>query len=108
MLAKIGYGSSNYGRSLADFEASGFSALDKATTVIILGDGRGNRTEPRVDVLRRILERSRRVIWLNPEPMTAWGTGDSDMPLYAKHCTSLVVCNTVRHLEELVIGILDR
>ncbi len=108
VLAKIGYGSSNYGRSLADFEASGLADLDQATTVILLGDGRGNRTEPRVDVLRRIFERSRRVIWLNPEPRPAWGTGDSDMPAYAKYCTSLVVCNTVRHLEEVVTGILDR
>jgi len=108
VLSKIGFGSSNYGRSLADFEACGFDGIDKTTTVIILGDGRGNGTDPRADILRRIFERSRRVIWLNPEPKPAWGTGDSDMDTYERYCTSAGVCNSVRDLEEVVVDILER
>lgn len=108
VLSRIGFGSSNYGRSLADFEACVLATLDRSTTVIVLGDGRGNGTQPRADILRRILERSRRVLWLNPEPRSAWGTGDSDALLYARYCTSATVCNTVRHLEDVVAAIVDR
>ncbi len=108
VLSRIGFGSSNYGRTLADFEACALAAVDKSTTVIVLGDARGNGTEPGVDILRRLFERSRRVVWLNPEPRSAWGTGDSDIHLYANYCTTLAVCNTVRHLEDVVTGILDR
>jgi uncharacterized protein with von Willebrand factor type A (vWA) domain len=108
VLSKIGFGSSNYGRSLANFEAAGMAAIDNTTTVIILGDGRGNGTDPRTEILQRIFERCRRVIWLNPEPRSAWGTGDSDMDAYARFCTSVSVCNSIRHLEEVVADILNR
>ena len=86
IMDRVGLGSSNYGRSLATFEAGWLPMLDRRTTVIILGDGRGNRTDPRADVLARIAEHSKQVIWLNPEGRTLWGTGDSDMHRYAPHC----------------------
>ena len=102
----VGFGSSNYGRSLAAFEAGFARALDHRTTVIILGDGRGNRTDPRVDVLQRIAERSKQVIWLNPEVRTVWGTGDSDMLRYAPHCRVAATCATLGQLERIVAGLL--
>ncbi|GAA0589032.1 VWA domain-containing protein [Craurococcus roseus] len=102
----VGFGSSNYGRSLAAFEAGFARTLDRRTTVIVLGDGRGNRTDPRVDVLQRIAERSKQVIWLNPEPRTVWGTGDSDMLRYAPHCRVAATCATLGQLERIVAGLL--
>jgi hypothetical protein len=109
IMDRIGYGSSNYGNAFADFEKGGrLDAVDARTTVIILGDGRGNRTEPRVDILRRISERAKRVIWLNPEHPNAWGTGDSDMLRYAPYCQIATVCNTVRHIERVVSDLLRR
>ncbi len=74
--------------------------------MIVLGDGRGNRTDPRVDVLHRIAGRSKQVIWLNPENRTMWGTGDSDMHRYAPHCGVAATCATLGQLERVVAGLL--
>jgi hypothetical protein len=106
IMTTIGFGSSNYGASLADFQAGFQRILDRQTTVIILGDGRGNRTDPRVPVLQDIANRSKQVIWLNPEPRTLWGTGDSDMPRYAPHCRVTAVCATLAQLERIIEDLL--
>jgi len=106
IMAKIGFGSSNYGNSLADFQNGYVSTLDRQTTVIILGDGRGNRTDPRVPILQDIANRTKQVIWLNPEPRTLWGTGDSDMLRYAPHCRVTAVCATLGQLERIITDLL--
>ncbi len=106
IMQTIGYGSSNYGNSLADFEAGWGRYVTNKTTLIILGDARGNRTDPRIDVFHAIAVRAKRVIWLNPEYRTAWGTGDSDMLRYRPFCDVATVCNTLRHLERVVTDIL--
>jgi hypothetical protein len=54
--------------------------------VIVLGDGRGNFFDPRVERFRDIARRAGRVIWLNPEPSESWGEGDSEMRRFAPHC----------------------
>jgi uncharacterized protein with von Willebrand factor type A (vWA) domain len=37
--------------------------------------------------MQSIYQRSKQVIWLNPEPRAAWGTGDSEMLRYQSACT---------------------
>jgi uncharacterized protein len=107
IMSTIGYGSSNYGNSFADFEDGWMQFVNNKTTVIILGDGRGNRTDPRTDVIGRLSQRCKRIIWLNPEYRSAWGTGDSDMYRYAPFCNLVTVCNTLRHLERVITDILE-
>ncbi len=107
ILGIIGFGSSNYGNALRDFEEGWMSIVDRKSTVIILGDARGNRTEPRADIIQRISDRAKRVIWLNPEYRTSWGTGDSDMFRYAPHCQMVRVCNTLRDMERVVTNLLE-
>jgi len=107
IMSLIGFGSSNYGNSFADFEDGWMKHVTNKTTVIILGDARGNRTDPRTDVIGRLSQRSKRIIWLNPEYRSAWGTGDSDMYRYAPFCNLVTVCNTLRHLERAITDILD-
>jgi uncharacterized protein len=106
IMQMIGYGSSNYGNSLADFEAGWGRYVTNKTTLIILGDARGNRTDPRIEIFQAVTARAKRVIWLNPEYRTAWGTGDSDMLRYRPYCHVATVCNTLRHLERVVTDIL--
>ena len=106
IMGRIGFGSSNYGTSLGDFEKGWMAKVDITTTVIVLGDGRGNRTEPRVDIVQRLAERSRQVIWLNPEHPASWGTGDSDMLRYAPHCRVVAQCSTLRQLERVISDML--
>jgi uncharacterized protein with von Willebrand factor type A (vWA) domain len=107
IMSLIGFGSSNYGNSFADFEDGWMRHVTNKTTVIILGDARGNRTDPRTDVVGRLSQRSKRIIWLNPEYKSAWGTGDSDMYRYAPFCSLVTVCNTLRHLERTISDILE-
>lgn len=105
IMAKVGFGSSDYGTALADFEKDFMQALTPQTTVIVLGDARSNNLDPRADILRRICERSKRLVWLNPEGRLAWGFGDSEMPRYATFCSVVRQCATAQQLERAVSDI---
>ena len=105
IMSKAGFGSSDYGNSFADFENDFMNSLTPRTTVIVLGDARSNNLDPRADILRRIAERSKRVVWLNPEGRMAWGWGDSEMPRYSTFCTVVRQCSTAQQLERAVSDI---
>jgi uncharacterized protein with von Willebrand factor type A (vWA) domain len=107
ILRAVGFGSTNYGNSLATFRKNWSGILDRKTTLIILGDARGNRTQPRADIVRELSERSKRLIWLNPEGRPAWGTGDSDMLRYKNYCHLVKSCNSIADLEEVVSDLLE-
>ena len=105
IMSKVGFGSSDYGNSFVDFEKQWMGAITQRTTVIVLGDARSNNLDPRADILRRIAERSKRLVWLNPEGRMAWGWGDSEMPRYAAFCSVVRQCATARQLERAVSDI---
>jgi uncharacterized protein with von Willebrand factor type A (vWA) domain len=105
IMSKVGFGSSDYGRSFVDFEKGFLRTVTPKTTVIVLGDARTNNLDPRADVLRQISERSKRLVWLNPEGRMAWGWGDSEMPRYATFCTVVRQCATAKQLERAVSDI---
>ena len=105
IMSKVGFGSSDYGGSLSDFEKGWIRTVTPKTTVIVLGDARTNNLDPRADILRRISERSKRLVWLNPEGRMAWGWGDSEMPRYASFCTVVRQCATAKQLERAVSDI---
>ena len=105
IMSKVGFGSSDYGGSLVDFEKGWIKTVTPKTTVIVLGDARTNNLDPRADILRRISERSKRLVWLNPEGRMAWGWGDSEMPRYASFCTVVRQCATAKQLERAVSDI---
>jgi uncharacterized protein len=102
IMSKVGFGSSDYGNSFADFEKNFMNSITPKTTVIVLGDARSNNLDPRADILRRIGERSKRLVWLNPEGRMAWGWGDSEMPRYSTFCTVVRQCATAQQLERAV------
>jgi uncharacterized protein len=105
IMGKVGFGSSDYGSSFADFERQWMASVTPQTTVIVLGDARSNNLDPRAEILRRIAERSKRVVWLNPEGRLTWGFGDSEMPRYATFCNVVRQCATARQLERAVTDI---
>ncbi|MBO4227167.1 VWA domain-containing protein [Bradyrhizobium neotropicale] len=105
IMSKVGFGSSDYGNSLADFEKGWMDTITPQTTVIVLGDARSNNLDPRADILRRIAERSKRLVWLNPEGRMTWGFGDSEMPRYATFCSVVRQCATAQQLERAVSDI---
>tara|TARA_R110002096_G_scaffold16329_15_gene56019 strand:- start:775 stop:2166 length:1392 start_codon:yes stop_codon:yes gene_type:complete len=101
-LQKHGWGSTDYGRALSDLEAQVLDDIDHRTTVLILGDARSNYGDPGVASLRRIHERARRVLWLNPEPKAFWNSGDSEMRRLGTACDRVDSCRSIRDLERLV------
>jgi uncharacterized protein with von Willebrand factor type A (vWA) domain len=106
ILDRVGFRSTDYGRALADLMAMGGARLDRRTTLIILGDGRANHAEPRLDLMRAMSQRTRAVIWLNPEPATYWGQGDSKMDAYARFCAVAKTCNCLDDLERVIADVL--
>ncbi len=106
ILEKIGFRPTDYGQAFADFDEDFMDAVDRRTTVIILGDGRSNDGDPRIDLMRKIHDRSKAVIWLNPEPETFWGTGDSEMLRYRTFCHVAKTCSTVQDLERIIDDVL--
>ena len=107
VLALMGFGNSNYGAAFADFENGWMSQVTNKTTVIILGDARGNETDPRTDILARVSKRAKKIIWLNPEFKSSWGAGDSDIFRYAPYCNLVRVCSTLNDLDRVITDLLD-
>jgi len=101
-----GYYNTDLGGSLATFKRDYMSKVTAKTTVIILGDGRNNYNDPRTDIAEEIKRRGRRLIWFNPEPAYQWGTGDSDMHLYAQHASAVYKVSNLRELAAAVDKIL--
>jgi uncharacterized protein with von Willebrand factor type A (vWA) domain len=101
-LKQYGGGSTDYGQALADFRRLCLDEIDNRATLIVLGDARNNYGDARTDVLKELYDRSKRVIWLNPEPRTMWNTGDSEMRHYAPYCHQVEECSTLAHLERIV------
>jgi uncharacterized protein with von Willebrand factor type A (vWA) domain len=106
VLQTIGFQQTDYGRALEDFCDQHLDRLDRHTTVIILGDGRSNFADPRLDLMKLIHDRSRAVIWLNPEPESYWAQGDSVMHRYERFCSVAKQCNTLAQLERIIEDVL--
>ncbi len=107
-LARYGNGSTDYGGTLERFDALTQRLIQRQTTVVILGDGRNNYGPAGLDALERIAGRARELIWLNPEPERSWGSGDSEMPAYARRCDQALRCRTLQDLEWAVGELLRR
>jgi uncharacterized protein len=105
IMSKVGFGSSDYGTSFADFERQWMESVTPQTTVIVLGDARSNNLDPGADILRRVSERAKRLVWLNPEGRMTWGFGDSEMPRYATFCNVVRQCATAQQLERAISDI---
>jgi len=62
---------------------------------------------PEENILDEMRERSRRVIWLNPETRMFWNSGDSEMRTYQVYCNEVRLCQNLDQLltfiQELVL-----
>jgi uncharacterized protein with von Willebrand factor type A (vWA) domain len=99
VLNAVGGSGTDYGQMLLDLDEQLMHRIDHRTTVLVLGDARNNRGQARTAVMKTLYGRARRVIWLNPEPRSFWGLGDSEMKHYAPYCHIARECNSLRHLE---------
>ena len=101
-LRLYGGGSTDYGQSLRDFAEQAGSVIDRKTVIIILGDGRSNYGDCGADVLARLSSYAGRVIWLNPENESLWGSGDSEMPKLSAAVDVVYPCQTLRQLTRII------
>jgi uncharacterized protein with von Willebrand factor type A (vWA) domain len=97
-----GYYSTDLGGSLENFAHDYMDTVDGRTTLLVVGDGRNNYNNPRLDLFQNMARRARRTLWINPEAPMMWGSGDSDMLKYAPLCDSVVVAATLNELTAAV------
>jgi len=99
------YARSDFGRVLAELWDRREELLNRATVVVILGDGRNNRRPARADLLREIARRCRAVLWLIPEESVRWGTGDSAIFQYQREISALLPSRNLEELQRAMLKI---
>lgn len=99
---------SDYGRAFhqaAHSRQASHAALrsgGRDTVLVVLGDARNNFGDPQAWAFEDLASRCRRVIWLVPEPVSLWDTGDSVLAEYLPSCD--VVCEA-GDLEGIAAGV---
>ena len=101
-----GHYNTDLGWSLNDFYKEYLDTLNGQTTLIVVGDGRNNYNDPRLDIFSLMSRRAARTIWLNPEPPIMW-QGDSDMSKYAEFCNDVLKVGNLRELVSAVDQLLS-
>jgi uncharacterized protein with von Willebrand factor type A (vWA) domain len=101
-------GNSNYGRAFGAFALRYIDAVDRRTTVVVLGDGRTNYHDPGEAALERIRGRSKTLLWLCPEPRERWAEGDSAMTRYARISSEVHEVRTARDIERAARALMAR
>jgi hypothetical protein len=104
VLARIppGYYSTDLGSSLDTFCRQHLDAVDRRTTVIVLGDGRNNYNDPGLASIVTIKRHARRVMWFTPEHQGQWGSGDSDLHRYAPLMDHVHFVSTLKQLGDAI------
>ena len=72
----------------------------------MLGDGRSNYGDPRLDLFEEAASRAKRMVWLSPEGPALWGTGDSEMLRYQPHCSTMTHMSSLKDLERAIDDVL--
>jgi hypothetical protein len=101
-------GHSNFGYAFHQFTNEFLDSVTPRTTIIIIGDARNNRNDPRVWAFKEISEKAKRIIWLNPEARAAWRLGDSVMHDYMPFCEEAHECTNARQLIAVVDKLIAR
>jgi uncharacterized protein len=94
-------GNSDYGTAFGQFLDDHGSAVNRRSTVIVLGDGRGNGNDPNIEAFAEITRRARETIWLTPEPRYSWGLGSCDLPRYSEFVDRIRVVRDLTGLSEV-------
>ena len=102
ILREVGGGATDYGQAWADLHEHHWDCIDRRTTVLVLGDGRSNHSDPRLDLFTELSVRAKRVVWLCPELPGRWGSGDSEMLRYRPFCSHVGHCATASDIERAI------
>jgi uncharacterized protein with von Willebrand factor type A (vWA) domain len=97
---------SDYGHALATFHQEHLRVVNRRTTVLVLGDGRGNGKPPHFWALDEIRHRAKQLVWLTPELRRYWRLGRSDLPGYAEICDRVEIVRNLDQLESVAGSVL--
>jgi len=95
---------SDYGRVFHSLSVSPSRPRGRRTVLVVLGDGRTNVFDPLDWALEEIVDGCGAALWLVPEPVAHWATGDSALPRYLP-CVDTVV--EVGDLRGLALGVTE-
>jgi uncharacterized protein len=103
---------SDYGAAFARFREEFADTVTRRTTVVILGDGRGNGHDANLEAFEEIARRAKQLIWLTPERRNMWRLGSCDLPRYADFCDRVDVVRDLDGLDratnDILAGLADR
>jgi uncharacterized protein len=97
---------SDYGAAFGRFREEFGDTVTRRTTVMILGDGRGNGHDPNLDAFEEIARRCKQLIWLTPERRNMWRLGRCDLSRYAEFCDRVDVVRDLDGLDRATDDIL--
>ena len=92
----------NLGYSLNTFYQNHLNSVRNSSTVIIIGDGRNNYADPRLDLVKDLQRRAKKLIWFTPESEQLWGSGDSDLDKYAPICDEVYLVKNLAQLSQAI------
>jgi uncharacterized protein with von Willebrand factor type A (vWA) domain len=98
-------GHSDYGHALAGFADDHLDALTRRGALLILGDGRNNYHDPKLDALAQMVDSTRHAYWLNPEAANNWDTGDSVAGTYSS-VIDMHECRNAGQLAKVIANLL--
>jgi len=103
---------SDYGAAFGRFHEEFPDIVTRRTTVVILGDGRGNGNDANMPVFEEIAGRCKQLIWLTPERRNVWRLGHCDLPRYAELCDRVDLVRDLdgldRATDDIVAGLAGR
>jgi uncharacterized protein len=97
---------SDYGAAFGRFREEFPDIVTRRTTVVVLGDGRGNGHDANLEAFEEIARRGKRLIWLTPERRNMWRLGRCDLPRYAEFCDRVDVVRDLDGLDRATDDIL--
>jgi len=100
-------GYSDYGVAFQAFDAIAGDSLYRDTVLLIIGDARNNKREERLDLVQKWRNKTRKVLWFNPDLPEKWDQGDSVITAYAQFVNQVYDVSTpgklVDAIEQVVI-----
>lgn len=108
IVTRYGMGSTDYAAAFESLCENHLQDLRPRSTLLFIGDARNNNGRSGFDALKNLNARVKQLLWLNPEAPSLWGTGDSEMPLYASQCQQVASCRSLADLEQFVDQLLLR
>lgn len=99
---------SDYGRVFHRLLRSPARPRGRDTVLVILGDGRNNRLDPLDWAFGEVAGGCAATLWLVPEPLAQWGTGDSALADYLPHADLAVEARDLAGLGRGVAELLRR